>query len=388
MRKFARPTFLFLAAVLVLRAAAAPAETYNVACSASLLQNVITETNLNGEEDFVWLAPSCVYLLGATWVVQPDAGNPVRVHGRAATLSGQGARTVLVVNAGATLELSGVTVKDGAATGSANGGAIRNAGTLVLNHGTVASSAAPSGGGIYNTGTARLVRSTVSQNVGSSAGGGAFNAASGRLTLFDSTFSGNSGLYGGGLGNYGSAALFNSTLFGNSGFVGGGILNEPAGRLGLSNVTISANSISGSDGGGGLRNEGALRIDNTIIANHPAPYRDCFNSGTMTAFTGNLIEDGTCPYVGVFAGDPKLAGPSGTPASFELQHGSPAIDAGQNPACTGLDQRGGRRPHDGNKDGYLICDLGAVEQGACGLFGIEGFALLPFVRWLRRRRAC
>ena len=34
----------------------------------------------------------------------------------------------------------------------------------------------------------------------------------------------------------------------------------------------------------------------------------------------------------------------------------------------------------------MICDVGSYEKGgaACGLIGIEGLALLPFVRRLRR----
>ena len=375
---------LLVAAVLASRAPAAHAETFNVACSVSALASVITTANGNAEEDFVWLAPSCAYPLTATWIVQADAGNPLRVHGRGATISGQNARTAFVVNPGATLHLSDVRVRNGATTG--NGGAIRNQGTLTLQHSTVTGSSAQGyGGGLYNTGTARLTRSTVSGNTGSVQGGGLDNAA-GKLTLVDSTVSGNTGLYGGGLHNDASATLFNSTLFGNGGFIGGGILNDPGAKVLLSNVTISGNAISGSNGGGGIRNEGNLRIDNSIIANHESVYRDCYNSGTITALSSSLVEDGSCPFVGAFTGDPKLLGPKGVPQYFPLADGSPAIDAGQNPTCAGLDQRGVRRPIDGNDDGYLICDVGSFEKGgaACGLIGIEGLALLPFVRWLRR----
>lgn len=45
------------------------------------------------------------------------------------------------------------------------------------------------------------------------------------------------------------------------------------------------------------------------------------------------------------------------------------------------------RGADGNGDGYVICDVGAYETGACGLLGIEGLALLPLVRRLRRARS-
>jgi len=377
--------FTFLVAALAARPPAAHAETFNVACSATALATAIATANANGEEDFVWLAPACTYPLAATWVVQPDAGNPLRVHGRGATIGGQDARTVFLVNAGATLYLQDAILRDGATTG--NGGAIRNLGTLTLERVTVTESAAPQGygGGLYNTGTARLERSTVAGNTSSVQGGGIDNATAGRLTLVDSTVSGNTGLYGGGIRNGASATLFNSTLFGNGAFIGGGILNDPAGKLGLVNVTVSANAISGGNGGAGIRNEGDLRIDNSIVANHDAPYRDCFNSGTIFGLTGNLIEDGSCPFTGAFTGDPKLGNPSGSPQFLEPLAGSPAIDAGQNPACAGFDQRGARRPADGNKDGFSICDLGAYEKGACGLIGIEGFLLLPFVRWLRSR---
>ncbi|RIL07478.1 MAG: hypothetical protein DCC71_02855 [Proteobacteria bacterium] len=387
-RRRSRFPLLLVAAALASRAPAAHAETFNVACNASALASVIATVNSNGEEDFVWLTSPCVYALATTWVVEPDAGNPVWVYGRGARISGQDARTPLVVNAGATLHLSEVTVRDGSTTG--NGGGIRNAGTLTVDESVITESASQAyGGGIYNTGTARLTRSTVSANTASVQGGGVDNAA-GKLTLVDSTVSGNSGSYGGGLRNRGSATLFNSTLFGNGAFIGGGILNDPAGRVALANVTISENAISGSNGGGGIRNEGDLRIDNSIIANHPSGQADCYNSGSLIPLTSNLIEDGSCALVGSFTGDPMLGAPSGRPQSIPLAKGSPAIDAGANPVCAGADQNGARRPYDGNEDGYSICDLGAIEwrpARACGLLGIDALlVLLPLARLVARAR--
>jgi hypothetical protein len=381
-----RYALLLVALAGACRAPLARAETFQVACSASALASVIATANTNAEEDFVWLAPSCVYPLAATWVVQPDAGNPLRVHGRAATLSGQDARTPIVVEAGATLHLVDVTVRDGAGNVSGGGG-IRNHGSLTLERCTITENAVQgNGAGLYSNGTARVVRSTVSGNTGAVEGGGISNATGGTLTLLDTTVSGNQGLYGGGLNVRGRAALFNSTLFGNGAFIGGGVLNEPAGRTLLSNVTIARNAISGSNGGAGVRNEGTLRIDNSILADHESIYKDCYDSGTITALASSLVEDGSCPFAGAFTGDPKLGNPAGTPQVLAPGEGSAAIDAGQNPTCAGTDQRGARRPHDGNKDGYVICDVGAYEAGACGLLGIEGFALLPLLRRLRRAR--
>ena len=387
LRNGLRPFLLFVALTLASRTPAARAETFNVACDAAALASVITTVNTNLEEDFVWLAPSCLYRLAASWVVQEDGGNPVHVQGRNTTISGQNARTAFIVNAGATLHLSDVTVQDGFNT--LNGGAIQNGGTLTLNRSTVtASSASSYGGGIHNTGTARLTRSTVSANSAGTQAGGINNGAGSRLTLVDTTVSGNNGLYGGGIANRGTASLFNSTLFGNSGFIGGGILNSGASAAALlSNVTISGNTISGSNGGGGIRNEAALRLDNSIIANHQQG--DCYNSGTITPVTSNLIEDGSCSVLAAFTGDPKLGSPVSKPAVLPLQAGSPAIDAGQNPACARYDQRGAVRPQDGNQDGLAICDLGSYEwtSRACGLLGIEVFAVLPLARLVARTRS-
>lgn len=376
---------LLVAAILATRAPAVRAEIFNVACDPNALASVIATVNGNDEQDLVWLAPSCAYALAATWVVQADSGNPLRVYGRGAILSGQDARTVLVVNAGANLHLSDATIRDGAIAG--NGGAILNQGTLTLLRTTVADSAATGyGAGVYNGGTLRATRSTFSGNTGAVEAGGIANNSVGRLTLVDSTVSGNSGSYGGGINNRGRAALFNSTLFGNGAFIGGGILNEPAGRLVLGNVTIARNAISGSYGGGGVRNEGQLRLDNSILADHESVHADCYNSGTITPLTSNLVEDGSCAVLAAFTGDPKLASATGNPQVLPIAADSPAVDAGQNPACAGRDQRGTGRPLDGNADGYAICDLGAFELGgSCGLLGIEGFALLPFAGWLRRR---
>ena len=116
LRRGVRLTLLAAALTLAGRAQVAHAETFNVSCNAAALASVITTVNTNGEEDFVWLASTCVYPLAATWVVQVDGGNPVRVHGRGTTLSGQDARTVVVVDPGATLHLSKVRVRDGATT--------------------------------------------------------------------------------------------------------------------------------------------------------------------------------------------------------------------------------------------------------------------------------
>ena len=379
-----RSASLLAAMLLAIPPAAVHAEVFNVPCDSNALGSVLATANSNNEHDLVWLAPSCTYLLTSTWGVLADSGNPLRVYGRNATLSGQDARTVLVVNAGANLHLSDVTLRDGKGSNT-QGGAVRNLGTLTLQRTTIAASTTNySGAGAYNAGALRATRSTFAGNTGSVEGGGIANAATGRLALVDSTIESNSGTYGGGLNNRGRGAIFNSTLLGNAAFIGGGVLNEAPGHLLLSNVTIARNETSGSNGGSGIRNQGTLRIDNSLVAEHL--YADCYNSGTISPLTNNLIEDGSCSFVGSFTGPAKLGGASGSPRYLPLAAGSAALDTGQNITCARRDQRGKPRPFDGDKDGFANCDLGAYEAGnACGLVGIEGFALLPFVGWLRRR---
>lgn len=367
-------------------AGVAHAATINVPCNVAALATAIDTVGTNGEEDFVWLAPSCVYALTATFVIDADLGNPVWIFGRGAALSGQQQRGILVVATGATLHLDDVTLRDGKLTGNVNGGALRNQGITTMKHSTVSlSSAESAGGGIHNRGTLRIVDSTVASNTAFVQGGGIDNL--GRLTLMESTVASNVGSYGGGIRNSGSAALFNSTVRGNGGFLGGGILNGVSAVASLNNVTIADNAVSGTDGGTGVRNEGQLQIENSILADSDGGL-ECVNLGSITAAGGNLIEDGSCAIVGALTGDPRLDGPSGKPAHYQLQAGSIAIDVSDKSNCPGVDQRGKRRPTDGDGDGVNECDLGSVErpaQGDCGLVGIEPFLLLPFVRMLRRR---
>lgn len=51
----------------------------------------------------------------------------------------------------------------------------------------------------------------------------------------------------------------------------------------------------------------------------------------------------------------------GATQTHALLSGSPAIDAGDNTACPGTDQRDVVRPVDGNSDRVAICEIGAVE---------------------------
>ena len=117
------------------------------------------------------------------------------VNGNGATntlVTGAGANQVFVINSGAVVSISGLTVEHGAASG-APGAGILNSGTLTLtnavvtgNHGTGMGAV---GGGIANLASLTLTGVTVSNNAAGSAGGGIANMAS--LTLTNVTVSNN-----------------------------------------------------------------------------------------------------------------------------------------------------------------------------------------------------
>src|SRR5207249_4240438 len=184
----------------------------------------------------------------------------LNMSGESITVSGEGAADpyrIFTVNTGVTVNISNLTITNGATTGAAFpasvGGGILNQGTLTLTNSIVSSNSASAfgGGGIYNfNGTLTLTSSTVSGNhaLGSGAGGGIYNN-NGTLTLTNSTVSGNDAVSGGGGINNdtGTLTVTSSTISGNTTNFGGGIQNFAT--LTITNSTISGNNAN-TDGGG------------------------------------------------------------------------------------------------------------------------------------------
>jgi hypothetical protein len=247
------------------------------------------------------------------------------------------------------------------------GGAIRNRGNLTLRNTVLAgnqvsgSSSGDGGGAIQNLSTCVLVNSTVRENHAAS-GGGISNGPDGTLTLLASTIYRNTSVTGGGLTNAGTATILNTTISGNrliSGTYpyGGGIYNTAA--LEILQSTITGNASQGP--GGGLSNEGTVRMTNTIIAGNAET--NCLPSQPIDSLGNNLDDDNSCLLdapTDIINTDPRLdplqdhGGPSLT---HGLLIGSPAVDRGRNLAPIGItmDQRGVRRP-----DGEAY-DIGAFE---------------------------
>jgi len=93
-------------------------------------------------------------------------------------------------------------------------------------------------------------------------------------------------------------------------------------------------------------------------------YQETFPSDPFTLNYSliNNVKDDACP------GDHNLCGVSPGLANLnmdrfnaDLSSDSPAIDAGNNAACTASDWRGLPRPQDGDGNGSPVCDMGAIE---------------------------
>jgi len=249
------------------------------------------------------------------------------------TISGNDASRVLLIQGGANVTLSDLTIAHGYASGS---GSDRN------------------GGGIYNLGHLTLRRCIVADNHADWDGGGIYNYSTGVLDAQQSAFIGNSAVYGGGVKNEGATiSLTNCTFYNNSAVIrGGGIDSGASSTLNITNCTFSGNIR------GGIANPASeTTAVNTIVANN-SEY-NC-SGGFTSSSTHNLATDDSCSpgFTQVTTAALKLAWRRWL---FALQAGSVAIDAGANSACPAVDQRGAARPLDGNNDGTAVCDVGSYE---------------------------
>ncbi len=77
---------------------------------------------------------------------------------------------------------------------------------------------------------------------------------------------------GGAIANRGNLTINNSVITGNQAVLGGGILNALSGSLTINNSTIDGNRASAptstTTGGGGVENQGTLRVNNSTFSNN------------------------------------------------------------------------------------------------------------------------
>lgn len=278
------------------------------------------------------------------------------------------------------VEIDDSAFRNNASQGGSTAILFKNNGSAILRDSVVSGNTGV-GAAVYGylADSLEITGATISNNTGGQ-GGGVFARFS-PLTITASTISGNSATaYGAGVTAKASSrqspygvVIENTTLSGN-------FTTEPTGDfpsalyLGrlesglLRNVTITGNDIQGP-GSAALQVyllDSAV-ISNTIVANTPgAP--DCTVAFTTSISIGSdsIIENNSCGGTPTVT-DPlllPLADNGGPTPTHAPGIGSPAIDAGDNAACTATDQRGFPRPADGDGDTSAICDIGAIESGA------------------------
>jgi CSLREA domain-containing protein len=310
------------------------------------------------------------------------------------TISGAGASNTVIdadqidrafhIIGSVTVHLEELTIQNGFVSVPNNiagggGGIIVEGGNLDMKNCIVSGNTADFGGGILNeAGVMNILECTIAGNTAVQSGAGISNRA-GALQITDSTIydnhTGPAPSEGGGIRNNfgGTIRLTNSTVGGNSSQFGGGIVND-SGSMVIINSTVSENLGNNSAGGIGI-DSGSVELQNSIVANNSAEFRpDCAFFGLAVSLGNNLIGDNTgceltpgpddiIPEPGAVV-DPRLGPFIDTEAPgkgyFPLLSDSPAIDAANDEACPDTDQLGNSRS-DGDDDGMITCDIGAIE---------------------------
>ncbi|PAU65004.1 hypothetical protein BZL41_08130 [Pseudomonas sp. PIC25] len=247
-------------------------------------------------------------------------------------------------------------------TTNALGGAIYSEGNLIVRDSAFRNNRASgddvlgSGGAVHNIGTADIARAVFVGNYSDGRGAAITNENNGVLKLTNATLSGNTASWYGPTGIINNGASYPGTP---------GIPD-----LTLVNVTIAENQ------GYGLENFGKVLIRNSLIVDNRDEYGElslnCRNAGGTYSYQARgllLGIDGNNCTADIQVPDAEvltkviypLADNNSTLQTHALRRGSPAVDTGVG-SCTSHDQRGSRRPRDGDGDGVEVCDLGAYER--------------------------
>jgi len=293
----------------------------------------------------------------------------------ATVIDGGNVDRVFQVFLGKTVQMTGLTIQNGHLDVGQRI-TIPASATVTLDYVVVASNDANEGGGIWNGGALTITNATIRDNLAYATGGGILNGDStANLQMAGATISGNQagGVGGGGIANANVTHLVNVTISDNyatnGGGGGGGIYNYTTTDLTLTNVTVSHNTSTSANMGGGIRNASSASayLKNTIVANNSGGGGNC-STGVghipVTSYGYNL-DSGTSCALGA-AGDINngnanlgpLAGNGGPAFTRALLPGSQAIDTGDGNNCPWIDERGVLRPQGAG------CDIGAYEVGS------------------------
>lgn len=352
------------------------------------LREAITLANANGEADEIVFDGDYTIVLSTKL---PDIRSELTIRGNGwgrTILDGSDnwttLRHVLSVWPSGSLVLDAVTVRN-----SGGHSAIYAAGALLVTNSLLHDNFGEYGGaiGIQWEGNVTVRGSTFTNNW-SFGSGGAIGVFEGSLAVVDCTFNQNSAGIDGGYGGAIGCARGRVTTITNSTFsdnhadiVGGALFFASCGTPVLDGLTITGNRAT-TDGSGVYVWGSTVHLSHSIVDDECA-----FTSGGGLASQGHNLESGnTCglvPALGDLIDVDPLLGPledNGGPTATHLPaRSSPAIDAGASICGLATDQRGFPRPVDGDGDGTVACDIGAVEVQD-GIFA-DGFESGDTTRW-------
>ncbi len=210
-------------------------------------------------------------------------GSTLDITAKNLTINGTGANNLSIsgnnqvrdflVEAGANVTISGLTVTQGIT------GGIVNNGTLTLNNDTLSNNTNSIGGGILNNGALMVSNSTFSNNFATGAGAGIFNYG-GTLTVKDSTFSNNSAVFGGAIDNHGTVNASGLVFFGNTSTRATGTITDNNNVFGTINFTsLTVDRLTDTPLGKGSLSSGLTTLRDALAA---------IGSGGTITFSPNL----------------------------------------------------------------------------------------------------
>ncbi len=319
---------------------------------------------------------------GATFTMQDSL-----VSGNTATAtSGQGGAGIYVYKNYGTTAIQNCTItgntaesQSGGTTTLTRGGGIliwKNFNQVTINIDTVSGNTGADGGGICvrnsNNGVTTIENSTISGNTSTDGGGLFLRSAEGTIVVQNSTISGNNATNtSGGIAtlNYQSITIQNSTITGNTAQNGAGGLgvNPPSATYYTPDTLLVRSTIiaGNTDASGQAPDVYAIGTftDSQNQVHNDADFANCLlgnntGSGLTAAPVGSPDANGNLVGTPTALIDPKLgplADNGGPTETCALLTGSPAINAGANPANLTTDQRGLARQFGSHTD------MGAYE---------------------------
>ena len=317
-------------------------------CPGCLLRAAVDEA---GHGAVIQVPPGTYSLLDGELALRKDVtltgAGPGRTIVQAAYAPGEATHRVINVEFGATVEISGMTVRHGLvdsreerhlyfpATNSGAlgynlefGGGIHVHGDLTLRDVEVTGNFAGGGAGIFNGGHLWLYNTTVRGNEATGIGGGIFNG--GIVMVQESEFAENRAGAGGGIYNLGEMTVSHSLIRGNEAKVsGGGFLTSSVGSSVIEHSNVTGNTAMS---GGGLRVEGRMTASDTTVSGNTARRGGgVLNMGRMSA--ANMTISGNQAAVGGGIATRTTSKPPDTTVSNSILVGNTASEEG--PDCHG-----------------------------------------------------